>query len=427
MGKTLITGLLVVPLIALTGAAVSSWNNLRLYTEYQQHSVQDNNRLLAPYELSLACELQSATVFSREERCSVRDLHSQQVIVAIWHRVQALPWSLQGQFGFAPDAGIGALVSMALPDLLDTERGEWQLGIGQSQARVHYQSGGITAEPAPGTRLQLSPLTVQGHMNVFPPYQTQLHTSLPELQISNQSGGDVRLDGLDIRSTMRMTGDTLLTERLQWAFREVKVAHAGMNLSVRGLSLEQANLTDGRVLSGLTRLSLDAVSVSDRDHDLRVDPSAISLFADRMSWPGYQRLLAHSAEPDALQQFLAAGLTLTLEQLHSSFVYQDRRPFMLGTAGDVNVSGQLRLAAGNPDTLMQEWPTRLQLSLDLDLNRTLMLGPQAELMLDFLQQGWLIEDNDRVRSRIRLQQGSLTANGKPLTALPMPPRYSEDH
>ena len=48
-------------------------------------------------------------------------------------------------------------------------------------------------------------------------------------------------------------------------------------------------------------------------------------------------------------------------------------------------------------------------------------------MLEFLNQGWLEPQQDRLQSRLTLQQGRLLANDRPVTQLFNPPVYEEDH
>ena len=428
MGKAWLLGL-GLPVVALaTGAAALSWHNMQQYEQQHQAGLLWLNQSLQASKLLVQCDYQySIPLLQRTEQCRLNDTNGQ-TLAGSWHQVTALPWQVGGQFGVQPDSGAAAIVFMTVPQLLAGQQGEWLIRAGDQQATFRYRSGSVDHKLMPGTRLQLQPLEVQGQLAIQAPYRSELIVQLPSLLLTDASQGDLEMRGLSITLNSLLREQVSFTERLRYKLDSFSIHSRQLQLGFRDLQIEQANLVDGDVLASLSGVAVDTLRWSAGVHDLRVDPSGLQLYLDGFSWPLYRLFLQGDITPDVLLQSVAAkGMSLTLEDLHSSFVYQSREPAMLGSAGDLRASGKLTMAAGKADQVWQQWPQRLSGELTLNVSRSLMLGPQAELMLEFLNQGWLAPQDDRLQARLTLQQGQLLANGRAVTQLFNPPVYEEDH
>ena len=428
MGKAWLLGL-GLPVAALaTGAAALSWHNMQQYQQQHHTGLDWLNQSLQASGLQLRCDYQySIPLLQRVEHCRLNDTTGQ-TLAGSWHRVTALPWQIDGQFGVQPDSGAAAIVFMTVPQLLADQQGEWRIRAGDQQATFRYRTGSVDHKLMPGTRLQLQPLEVQGQLAVQAPYRSELIVQLPSLLLTDASQGDLEMRGLSITLNSLLREQVSFTERLRYRLDSFSIHSRQLQLGFRDLQIEQANLVDGDVLASLSGVAVDTLRWSAGEHDLRVDPSGLQLYLDGFSWPLYRLFLQGDITPDVLLQSVAAkGMSLTLEDLHSSFVYQSREPAMLGSAGDLRASGKLIMSAGDADKVWQEWSQRLNAELTLNVSRSLLLGPQAELMLEFLNQGWLEPQEDRLQSRLTLQKGRLLANGRPVTQLFNPPVYEEDH
>ena len=95
-------------------------------------------------------------------------------------------------------------------------------------------------------------------------------------------------------------------------------------------------------------------------------PSELGLFFDGLNWAALQRandrLQQLSQNSEGIEAAVAAlagvgahGASLTLEQLNSRFIFNDRGPAGIGAAGDVSANGRLTLRAGAAATLADEW------------------------------------------------------------------------
>lgn len=428
MGKAWLLGL-GLPVAALaTGAAGLSWHNMQQYQQQHQTGLAWLNQSLQASGWQVQCGYEySMPLLQRIEQCALTD-SAGQTLAGSWHQVTALPWQVSGRFGVQPDSGAAAIVFMTVPQLLADQQGSWRIRAGDQQATFRYRSGSVDHKLMPGTRLQLQPLEVQGQLAVQAPYRSELIVQLPSLLLTDASQGDLEVRGLSITLNSLLREQVSFTERLRYRLDSFSFHSRQLQLGFRDLQIEQANLVDGDVLASLSGVAVDTLRWSAGEHDLRVDPSGLQLYLDGFSWPLYRLFLQGDITPDVLLQSVAAkGMSLTLEDLHSSFVYQSREPAMLGSAGDLRASGKLTMAAGKADQVWQQWPQRLSGELTLNVSRSLMLGPQAELMLEFLNQGWLAPQDDRLQARLTLQQGQLLANGRAVTQLFNPPVYEEDH
>lgn len=413
--------------VAAGAAGYLGWQTASRYEQGRDAWVADLNASLAPQQLQLNCSGGSAfSLWMLEEQCELRETGQNTVLASIRQHIRLLPWQIRSTFSIEQKHGMAGMLSSTLPGLLEAQQGEWVINAGDPHLYFHYQTGAVRSATLGATRVQLGQITLSGQTALEAPYLTRSLVTLPSLTVEQ---GDERLQlrSLSLSANTRQVQGVTLTERGELSLGSLEASSHEHNLFIGNLHTEQASLVEHQVLASLGTLSVDAVRFSSPEHDLRVDPSRFALYLDKLNWPALRRLQKQSGDPlENLMAIASHGVTLTLEELHSSFVYQDRRPDMLGTAGDIRLSGQLQLQPGDADSLLFDWPQRLQGTLDASLSPGLLLGPQAELMLEFTTQGWLQQDAERLRSRVQLQQGQVLANDRPV-ALGGAPVYEEDH
>jgi len=153
-----------------------------------------------------------------------------------------------------------------------------------------------------------------------------------------------------------------------------------------------------------------------------VDTSRLSLYLDGINWQAYQQLLVNAqnstdeaaATSELLKgagNVLASGASVTLETLETAFILNDLSPAGMGASGDIKLHGKVIMAAGDAASLQQDFRTRLNGELQVNLSRSLMQSPLAEHFVSLLDAGMLEDQDGRLTSRLILNQGQLSANG----------------
>ena len=431
MGKILAT-VIALPLIGVAGAAgYVTWQNIQTYEVQQQRSVSDVNNALRAQGLALDAQTVSRSLFGamREEVYVLRDLIQGAELAGLRQQVTIEPFRAYGHFGLDPDIGVAAMFLKQFPQLTAQQQGNWTFDGRTRQVVSHYQSGPLDLSLPSGSSVHMAPLVMDAVSGSGDDTTAQVSLHFPALTAAQAASGvTVDLKGLHMDARTRLQDNEPFIERMRYRLSSLAVDGGNMTVSLRGLQSEQGTLVENGVMASLMTLAFDDFRLASASKDLRVDPSRVSLYVDGIDWPALQAANNHLQQAgdsdgsagDVLNAFSAVGAhgaSMTLESLHSSFIFNDLGPAGIGASGDVKASGNMTLAAGEAETLAQDWLNRLEVSLALDMSRSLMQSPLAEYMVQMVNAGYLREDGDRLISNLRLQGGILSANDVPVDGL----------
>lgn len=430
MGKLLaLTVALPVAAVA-AGAGYLTWNNVQRYEAEEQRLLTNVRQELQAQGLALDAEPVSRGLFGvfREDIYTLRDIAQATDLIAVRQTTTIEPLRAYGTFAVDGERGLAAMLFSSLPGLLEGQQGSWQLDARNNLTSAQYRTGAVDMQQPDGSQVRMAPMVIESTTELDGARRSRSVASWDGMQVSTPVGLEVSLGGVTMNVSSRQIGNTPFIERFDYRIGRLSADAGDKRLALRGMAMEQGSVLQNGVVASLLTLTFDDLSFSSGNQDLRVDPSELGLFFDGLNWAALQRAndrlqqLSQNSEGieaavAALAEVGAHGASLTLEQLNSRFIFNDRGPAGIGAAGDVSANGRLTLRAGAAATLADEWLARTDAFLHLELSRSLMQSPLSEYMLELINTGYLREEGDRLISDFRFAAGELTANDLPLDDL----------
>lgn len=425
MGKTLalIIGL---PVIAIGAAAgYVTYQNAERYDALSQQSLQQLNQALIPQGISVRLEEVERGFLgaSREELYHFRLLGEEPAdLFSIRQHVSIEPYRASGTFVVDSQLGLAGMLLQQLPELAAGQQGEWWLKGNEERIYARYQTGAVNMPLPDGSTLSVAPLILQTETATDAAAKGKATLSMASASLTGSAQGDARLNRFELDIASHLRNGSPFIDKASYRIGDLSVSSPQLKVKLQGLVSEQAALVDRGVLASLTTLKVSNLRVSSADKDLSVDTSRLSLYLDGINWQAYQQLLVNAqnstdeaaATSELLKgagNVLASGASVTLETLETAFIFNDLSPAGMGASGDIKLHGKVIMAAGDAASLQQDFRTRLNGELQVNLSRSLMQSPLAEHFVSLLDAGMLEDQDGRLTSRLILNQGELSANG----------------
>ena len=425
MGKTLalIIGL---PVIAIGAAAgYVTYQNVERYDALSQQSLQQLNQALMPQGISVRLEEVERGFLgaNREELYHFRLLGEEPTdLFSIRQHVSIEPYRASGTFVVDSQLGLAGVLLQQLPELAAGQQGEWWLKGNEERIYARYQTGAVNMPLPDGSTLSVAPLILQTETATDAAAKGKATLSMASASLTGSAQGDARLNRFELDIASHLRNGSPFIDKASYRIGDLIVSSPQLKVKLQGLVSEQAALVDRGVLASLTTLKVSNLRVSSADKDLSVDASRLSLYLDGINWQAYQQLLVNAqnstdeaaATSELLKgagNVLASGASVTLETLETAFIFNDLSPAGMGASGDIKLHGKVIMAAGDAASLQQDFRTRLNGELQVNLSRSLMQSPLAEHFVSLLDAGMLEDQDGRLTSRLILNQGQLSANG----------------
>ena len=425
MGKTLalIIGL---PVIAIGAAAgYVTYQNVERYDALSQQSLQQLNQALMPQGISVRLEEVERGFLgaNREELYHFRLLGEEPTdLFSIRQHVSIEPYRASGTFVVDSQLGLAGMLLQQLPELAAGQQGEWWLKGNEERIYARYQTGAVNMPLPDGSTLSVAPLILQTETATDAASKGKATLSMASASLTGSAQGDARLNRFELDIASHLRNGSPFIDKASYRIGDLSVSSPQLKVKLQGLVSEQAALVDRGVLASITTLKVSNLRVSSADKDLSVDSSRLSLYLDGINWQAYQQLLVNAqnstdeaaATSELLKgagNVLASGASVTLETLETAFIFNDLSPAGMGASGDIKLHGKVIMAAGDAASLQQDFRTRLNGQLQVNLSRSLMQSPLAEHFVSLLDAGMLEDQDGRLTSRLILNQGQLSANG----------------
>ena len=425
MGKTLalIIGL---PVIAIGAAAgYVTYQNVERYDALSQQSLLQLNQALMPQGISVRLEEVERGFLgaNREELYHFRLLGEEPTdLFSIRQHVSIEPYRASGTFVVDSQLGLAGVLLQQLPELAAGQQGEWWLKGNEERIYARYQTGAVNMPLPDGSTLSVAPLILQTETATDAAAKGKATLSMASASLTGSAQGDARLNRFELDIASHLRNGSPFIDKASYRIGDLSVSSPQLKVKLQGLVSEQAALVDRGVLASLTTLKVSNLRVSSADKDLSVDTSRLSLYLDGINWQAYQQLLVNAqnstdeaaATSELLKgagNVLASGASVTLETLETAFIFNDLSPDGMGASGDIKLHGKVTMAAGDAASLQQDFRTRLNGELQVNLSRSLMQSPLAEHFVSLLDAGMLEDQDGRLTSRLILNQGELSANG----------------
>lgn len=425
MGKTLalIIGL---PVIAIGAAAgYVTYQNVERYDALSQQSLQQLNQALMPQGISVRLEEVERGFLgaNREELYHFRLLGEEPTdLFSIRQHVSIEPYRASGTFVVDSQLGLAGVLLQQLPELAAGQQGEWWLKGNEERIYARYQTGAVNMPLPDGSTLSVAPLILQTETATDAAAKGKATLSMASASLTGSAQGDARLNRFELDIASHLRNGSPFIDKASYRIGDLSISSPQLKVKLQGLVSEQAALVDRGVLASLTTLKVSNLRVSSADKDLSMDSSRLSLYLDGINWQAYQQLLVNAqnstdeaaATSELLQgagNVLASGASVTLETLETAFIFNDLSPDGMGASGDIKLHGKVIMAAGDAASLQQDFRTRLNGELQVNLSRSLMQSPLAEHFVSLLDAGMLEDQDGRLTSRLILNQDQLSANG----------------
>ncbi len=423
--------ILFLVITTLAAGGYLSWQVSELYQQTQSEALREINHSLNSHNMQLACTTQTEWLgLVRNDNCTLARLNRPLVLLEFWQKILITPLWVQGDFGVNPEKGF-AIDFFDLKPLFQTQLGHWRLPYGSQQIEFSYQTGSLNNTSMPSTEIVITPLRFIGSINISAPYKSEVRLQLSELKFE-QLSQKVLLQNLDLQAISLQKQQVRFIERTEVSFNHFEVASAGRSLSVSHLSAKQANMLDGNKLASLNNIEFEGLRIHSEESDIRFNANKLHLFLDNLEWSSLQQL-SSKTKIDKLpssvdfESLLAGGMLASLDKLETDFIYQDRTSALLGASGDIKLNGNLRLLAAAKQKPTSSIEQRVKAKFNLSLSDSLMLGPHAGLMMDFIDEGWLYQQRKRLVGNIHYANGKLLSNGNLVSSLALFPVFEEDH
>ncbi len=430
MGKLLaLTVALPVAAVA-AGAGYLTWNNIQRYEAEEQRLLTNVKQELQAQGLALDAEPVSRGLFGvfRENMYTLRDVAQATDLISVRQTATIEPLRAYGTFAVDGERGLVAMLASSLPGLLEEQQGSWQLDARNNLTSAQYRTGAVDMQQPDGSHVRVAPVVFDATTELSGERRSRSVVSWDGMQVSTPVGLEISFSKVALNVSSHQIGNTPFIDRFTYRIGKLSADAGDKRLALRGMAMEQGSVLQNGVVASLLTLTFDDLSFSSGHQDLRVDPSQLGLFFDGLNWAALKHandsLQQLGEDSDGVTAAVAAltevgshGASLTLEQLNSRFIFNDRGPAGIGAAGDITANGRLTLSAGAADTLADEWLTRTEAFLRVDMSRSLMQSPLSEYMLELVNTGYLREEGDRLISDFRFAAGELTANDLPLDDL----------
>lgn len=430
MRKAGVLSILLISVVVAAGAYLSS----KISTYYQQEQLQainDLNTTLQPENMLFLCDTESKWFgIVLNMTCTLERLDSPMVLLEVWHNIMITPVRLQGSFGIAPDKGF-VLEFLDLGPLFYQQSGQWQFSLIKQQIQFTYQTGSLYSTSMPGTVLSLSPLIFSGYADINAPHHSQLTIQLADLTVE-QPEQALELNNLQLQTTSLMLDGRQFIEEISLSLNSFEYEILGDHLTLQALSATQTNVLHINNLATFNKAELEHFRYRNEEGSLILSSNKLAFSLANLDWPtlkeisGNLELDAASSTAD-LAALLAKGMQFNLELLKSDFRDEDPAGNVVGPSGELILSGQAKLAAIGNQPELNPIDMRLNANFKLDLSERLLAGPQAELMQDFISQGWLQKQNDRLIANIQYKNAQLLSNGVLVSSLAMFPPNLESN
>lgn len=419
--------LVVVVLITLGAlSGIVGWQVSERYQQTHVQVVDEINHSLNPHNLQLNCTVQNEWLgLVRNELCTLERLSRPLVLLEFWQQVVITPFWLQSRFGVTPDKGF-AIDFFNIRSLFEGQMGEWRLAYGRHALNFTYHSGALKNNATPNTEMLITPLQIQGVISIDAPYKSQLQLKLAELKFE-QLSQVLHLKNLELQLDSLQKQQARFIERSDLSFGYFEFAAAGSRLTANQFDAKQANMLVDNELASLNDIQFEGLRLYSQDSDTRFNSNKIRFYLDNINWSQVESLSASTKIQQLpsitdLEQLLNGGFRLSLDTLETDVIYHDRSSALLSASGDLSLNGDLRISDRALDPIEQ----RIEAKLNLNLSDSLMLGPQAGIMMDFIDQGWLYSQGKRLVGRLYFANGKLVANGNLVSSKGLLPSFEED-
>lgn len=421
-------------LLLITTVAAGGYLSWQVSEHYQQAQLEvltELNNNLSTHNMQLICNSQAEWLgLKYYETCTLERLNRPLVLLEIWQTVLITPLWVQGSFGIIPEKGF-VIDFFNLQSLFNEQEGRWYLPYGQQDLEFSYHTGTLNNNTKPGTEIKVSPLKFNGSINVNAPYKSQISIQIPELKFE-QLSQKLHLKDFNFNTNGFKKKQVHFLERSDISFKTFELATGGRSLSINHLSAKQANIVDTNKLASLNNIEFESLRIHSDASDIRFDSNKLYFYLDNLDWSIVNQLSALTKINQVpsvkdLESLLSTNIHVSLDRLETNFIYQDRTSALLGASGDIKVKGDLRLLATDNELTLDHLEQRIKAKLKLNLSNSLMLGPHAGLMMDFVEEGWLYQRGNRLVGNIYYANGKLLSNGNIVSSLALLPVFEEDH
>lgn len=420
---------LLITIGAVTG--YFSWQISETYQQTQSEVVAEINSSLNSHNMQLNCIASTKWLgLVRNETCTLERVSRPLVLLEFWQHMVITPLWIQANFGVNPDKGF-AIDIFDLKPLFLEQSGAWRLAYGKQNIKFTYHTGTLSNTSMPSTEVLITPLKFSGTISINSPYESQIRLSLAELKFE-QLSQKLHLQNLDLQLSSLQKQQTRFLERTEISFNHFEYANIGTSLSVNHLVAKQANMLDANKLASLNSIEFEGLRIHSEESDIRFNSNKINFYLDKINWLSFEKLSdqAKLTQLPSLADFdnlLTNELLFSLDKFETDFIYQDRTSALLGASGDIKLKGDLRISASNGQHPLKNLDQRVKAKFKLNLSDSLMLGPHAGLMMDFVDEGWLYQQGRRLVSNIYYSNSKLLANGNIVSSLALFPVFEEDH
>lgn len=391
--------LLIFALILLVLATVPTVGH---YLKYQQHrasTLRSLNVLLDKYKLSLHCEQRRhGWLLQVEEHCRLQD-NKQLVWLYMQQRVHFYPTQAKALLQIT-----GAKDAASLDNLIKIA-GQWQVNTLSKTLSFSLENKAIDGFIKAETSIKFQPLSLAGKLILTPPFAWQVQLSSEQGQLE-QLGQSLLL----FQPVLLLAGDieeglpSLKRTKLRLARLEIKQFEQQFQFG--GLTWQQQPALEGAGM-GMheNRLYFTELLYRAPKQQLHLAPSLV-----QFQWRSAAKLNQLKPSWRSWQRALARGGELHITQLSTSMDYQNYDDETLRLSGDVQASGELTLAPSTAKPALKDWPFKLEAKLSLDFSPSLLQELHAVQVQDFLNKGWLMQQNGRIRTELKFSKGILLAN-----------------
>src|SRR5690554_1101031 len=420
---------LLIIIEAVTG--YFGWQISETYQQAQTEVVAEINSSLNSHNMQLNCTANTEWLgLIRNEACTLERISRPLVLLEFWQHMIITPLWIQANFGVNPDKGF-AIDIFDLKPLFLEQSGTWRLAYGKQSIKFSYHTGTLNNTSMPSTEVLITPLNLSGTINIDSPYDSQVRLRLSELKFE-QLSQKLHIQNLDLQLSSLQKQQTRFVERSEISFSHFEHANIGTSLSVNHLVAKQANMLDGNKLASLNNIEFEGLRIHSEESDIRFNSNKINFYLDNINWSNFKKISDQAKFTQlpplvGFDNLLADELLFSLEKFETDFIYQDRTSALLGASGDIKLKGDLRISASNGQHPLKNLDQRVKAKFKLNLSDSLMLGPHAGLMMDFVDEGWLYQQGRRLVSNIYYSNSKLLANGNIVSSLALFPVFEEEH
>lgn len=417
--------------ILLAGTAVASSMMSSYYQSEHAKAVSELNQDLFLQNMRMQCSTETRWFgVSLEETCTLERLGDPLVLLEVWHKVFITPVWSQGKFGITPNKGF-FIEFFDLNPLVATQEGKWYFSLPSLSIAYSYTTGALHSTSMPDSELQLDPITLSGRTKVIEPFKTQASLNIPKIDLT-QPFQTIKVSGFKVETQSNLMNSTPFIEHSSVSLNSLSFSTGIDTARFEGLSIVQENALKNGRLDTSNKIELSSFHHKKEDGSLSFNDNKLHLSFTGVDWNGLQEInnqvsLDDPAVAEDLQVLLAKGLTFNLDTLESNFRSLASSGTIAGPSGALTLNGQATLNAVDPQKQDNSIDNRLNAQFLLELSDELLVGPQAGMMQDFIEQGWLIPNGNMLTASIQFKDGFLLANDEIVSSLAMIPESLESH